>query len=196
MAGALGEVQLDAIVPVEQASQAFHREQEVLNYVHGTLGIPQFTRPSQVVSALPEDLTRLDDNQLGQLLNVLGQWVGYIDQQLANADSARNSADSYLTYIQARVRIEIKSRSEKKLTSQEKNDIMETNPQVVDAKNKSMFWDAIYRLTKSLRDSVQLSWETASRRITQRGQEVDRMRRETNVAGIPANVGGAFRHRG
>lgn len=196
MAGALGEVQLDAIVPVEQASLAFHREQEVLNYVHGTLGIPQFSRPGQVVSALPEDLTRLDDNQLGQLLNVLGQWVGYIDQQLANADSSRNSADSYLTYIQARVRIEIKSRSEKKLTAQEKNDIMETNPQVVDAKNKAMFWESIYRLTKSLRDSVQLSWETASRRITQRGQEVDRMRRETNVAGIPANVGGAFRHRG
>src|SRR5688572_21302819 len=150
MSGAL-EVQLDQIVPVANANQLLHREQDVLNYVHGSLGIPQLTKPGQTVSTLPADLTALSDDQLGQLLNVLGQWVGYIDQQLANSDSQRNSADAYLTYIQARVRIELKSRTEKKMTTQDKNDIMETNPQVVDAKNKAMFWESTYRLVKSLR---------------------------------------------
>jgi|SRR6267154_447122 len=186
MPGAL-EVQLDQIVPVANANVLLHRQQEVLNYVHTTLGIPQLTKPGLAISALPNDLTTLSDNDLGNLLSTLGQWVGYIDQQLANTDSERKSADAYLTFIQARVRIEIKQHStEKRLTTQDKNDMMETNPTVVDAKDKSMFWESTYRLTKSLRDSVQLAWETVSRRITQRGQEVDRMRRETNVAGMPS----------
>lgn len=185
MSGAL-EIQLDQVVPVANASVLLHRQQDVINYVHNTMGIPHLTKPGSTISALPADLTVLTDDQLGQLLNVLGQWVGYIDQQLANTDGERQSSDAYLTFIQARVRIELKRASEKKLTTQDKNDMMETNPQVVDAKEKAMFWESTYRLTKSLRDSVQLGWETVSRRITQRGQEVDRMRRETHVAGMPS----------
>lgn len=197
MAGALGEIQLDNPVPVENAQVLLHRQQDVLNYVHGQLGVPTLYRPQDAVSILPKDLTALSDDQLGNLLNTTGQWVNYIDYQLANADGERQSAEAYLTYIQARVRLAIKARSgEKKPTTQDKNDVMETNAQVIEAREKSMFWEATYRLTKSLRDGVQLAWDTISRRITQRGQEVDRMRRETNVAGIPANVGRAFTHRG
>jgi hypothetical protein len=188
MSGAL-EIQLDSMVPVADANVLLHRQNDVLNYVHGTMGIPQLTKPGRTIATLPEDLTTLSDDQLGDLLSVLGQWVGYIDQQLANTDGQRKSADAYLTFIQARARIEIKQRStEKRMTTQDKNDMMETSPTVLDAKDKAMFWESTYRLTKSLRDSVQLAWETVSRRITQRGQEVDRMRRENNVAGIPSAV--------
>lgn len=194
MSGTL-EVNLEEVVPVANANALLHRQNDVLHYVHGQLGIPQLQKPGEAIATLPRDLTQLTDDQLGQLLNTLGQWVGYIDQQLATTDGERQSADAYLTFIQARIRIEIKRVSERKLTTQDKNDMMETNPQVVDAKNKAMFWESTYRLTKSLRDSVQLAWETVSRRITQRGQEVDRMRRESSVAGMP-EVSRTFRRPG
>lgn len=196
MAGTLDAIQLDTPAKIESTSIQLHQSQGVVNYVHGTLGIPMLTKPGEVVTALPHDLTSLNDNALGDLLNIYGQWTGYIDYQLARADGERQSAEAYLSFIQARVRIEIKSRAgDKKPTTQDKNDIMETHPQVIDAREKYMFWESTYRLTKSIRDSVQLAWETVSRRITQRGQEVDRMRRETNVAGVPA-VARTFRHSG
>lgn len=187
MAGTLGEIQLDSPAPPENAHVLLHRQQDVLNYVHGQLGVPQPYKPNESIIALPKDLTSLSDDQLGNYLNTLGQWVNYIDYQLSHADGERQSAEAYLTYIQARVRLAIKARTgEKKPTTQDKNDVMETNQQVIEAREKSMFWEATYRLTKSLRDGVQLAWDTISRRITQRGQEVDRFRREGHVAGMPS----------
>lgn len=197
MAGSLEHISLDTPVTIEHAEKEFHRTQEVMNYVHGTLGVPISTQPGAAIVALPPDLTNLRDDQLGDLLNCYGQWAAYIDYRLACVDGERQSAESYLLYIQARIRIEIKAKAgTEKRTVQDKNDIMETNQKVIEAKNKSLFWEATYRLTKSVRDGVQLAWETVSRRITQRGQEVDRMRRETNVAGTTAAPARTFRRLG
>lgn len=197
MAGSLEPINLDQPVAIERAEKEFHRSTEVMQYVHNTLGVPVAVQPGSSIVALPPDLTNLQDNQLGDLLNCYGQWAAFIDYRLACVDGERQSAESYLLYIQARIRIEIKARAgTEKRTVQDKNDIMETNQQVIEAKNKSLFWEATYRLTKSVRDGVQLAWETVSRRITQRGQEVDRMRRETNVAGTVATPARTFRRLG
>ncbi len=195
MPGSL-EISLEDTTPLDKASIQLHCTPGVLNYVHGQLGMPVPNRPGQALVESPRDLTALSDAELGNYLNFYGQWVSYIDYQLACANVERQSAESYLTYIQARVRIEIKSNPVVgKKTNQDKTDIMETNPKVLDAREKYMFWESTYQLTRSLRDSVQLLWDTISRRITQRGQEVDRMRRETNVAGVPAAARTSFMRR-
>lgn len=185
MAGTLDTVDLETVASVNTAA-SLHQQQQVLNYVHGSLGIPQLQRPQAANPSLPSDITSLDDNQLGYQLSLCAQWVGYIDYQLAHANGERQQAEAYLNYVQARIRLAIKARGgEKKLTTKDKDDIMETNEEVIRAREKYMFWESTYQLTKSIRDNTQLAWETISRRITQRGQEVDRMRRENNVANVP-----------
>lgn len=186
MAGSL-DVQLDAVAPIDTTKVQLLQQQQVLNYVHGTLQIPQLAKPGGNMPALPDNLTSLDDNQLGYHLALFAQWVGYIDYHLANVDGQRQQAEEYLAYIKARIRIAIKAKGgEKKLTTRDKDDVMETHPEVIEAVQKQIFWESTYRLTKAIRDSIHLGWETISRRITQRGQEIERMRRETNVAGVPA----------
>ncbi len=195
MAGSL-ELSLDSVAPMESTREQFHQQQAVFNYVHGQLQIPQLGKPIGNLPVLPENLTSLDDNQLGYQLSVFAQWVGYIDYHLANVDGERQQANAFLTFVQARVRLAIKAKGgEKKLTTKDKDDVTETNPEVIDAMQKQMFWESSYRLTKAVRDSVHLGWETISRRITQRGQEIERMRRESNVAGVPV-AATAFRRRG
>lgn len=193
MPGSL-EIDLDQPAPLSSLTTTINTMENTYNYVHGTLGIPIPPKPAGQIADLPRDVTSLNDDQLGNLMAAYSQWITYIDYQLAIADGQREAAETYLTYIQARVRIEIKSRQgSEKRTVQDKNDIMETNDKVVAAKEKYVFWESTYRLTKSLRDSAQLAWDTVSRRITQRGQEVDRTRRESNVAGVPA-AARTFRH--
>jgi hypothetical protein len=193
MPGSL-EIDLDQPAPLANLTSTIHTVDNAFNYVHGQLQIPVPQKPSVLIVELPRDVTALNDDQLGNLMASYSQWISYIDYQLAIADGQREAAETYLTYIQARVRIEIKSRQgSEKRTVQDKNDIMETNDKVVAAKEKYVFWESTYRLTKSLRDSAQLAWDTISRRITQRGQEVDRTRRESNVAGVPA-AARTFRH--
>ncbi len=197
MAGALETLMLDEVAPMETTKEQFHQQQTVYNYVHGALQIPQVGKPIGNLPVLPQDLTSLDDNQLGYQLSMFAQWVGYIDWHLANVDGERQQADAYLTFIQARVRIAIKAKGgEKKMTTKDKDDVTETNPEVVSAMQKQMFWESTYRLTKAVRDSVQLGWETISRRITQRGQEIERMRRETNIQNVPVMQQRPFMKRG
>jgi hypothetical protein len=68
-----------------------------------------------------------------------------------------------------------------------------TDPRFNEAKSRVLYTEAVYKLTKTIRDKAQRNWETISRRITQRGQEIDRMKRESNVAGVPIMAGRAFR---
>jgi hypothetical protein len=143
---------------------------------------------------MPPDITALDDGMLGQLLNDTSQWCSYLDFQLAQADASRKDAEATLDFVKARIRIAIKTNEEgKKFTVSDKNDIMTTDPRVIQAFSRSLYCDAVYQLTKAIRDKAQRNWETISRRITQRGQEVERMRRESNVAGVPAAAGRTFR---
>jgi hypothetical protein len=141
---------------------------------------------------MPQDLTELGDDELGDLLNNLSQYCGYAEYQLALASVARDEAEARLDYISARVRIgikanhaELRAEGEGKLTEKDKNDLVETEPRVVAARSESLYADASYHLIKVIRDKTQRDWETVSRRITQRGQEVERMRREANVSHVP-----------
>lgn len=139
---------------------------------------------------MPAELTSLDDEDLGDLLNNVGEWCGFVDKELATSAIHRASAQADLVFIQARIRIAIKSDDSKKVTVSDKDDMMETDPRVIEAKGKVLYTEAVYQLTKTIRDGAQRSWDTVSRRITQRGQAIERMKRETNVAGMKQQPSG------
>jgi hypothetical protein len=144
---------------------------------------------------MPQDLTGLDDNDLGDLLNNLSQYTGYVESELSHAQTKLDSAKAQFEFCYARVRIGVKAASEGRVTDRDKTDLVITDPRVVESQAKVLFAEGIYRLTRTIRDQAQRNWETVSRRITQRGQEVERMKREHNIAGVqgPPQTGRFFR---
>jgi len=149
--------------------------------------IPAGPPANQFKGAMPEQITSLDDEKLGDLLNNLSRWCGFIDEELSKAESTMKSAKAQLEFIEARIRIAIRSdMADKKLTVQDKNDVVITDPRIVSAKAQVLYTAAVYDLTRTLLNTAQRDWDTVSRRITQRGQGIERMKRETNVAGVPS----------
>lgn len=135
---------------------------------------------------MPAEITSLDDEQLGDLLNNLSVWCGYLDVELAKADASYREALKALEGLRANIRLRLKVDEEgKRLTGPDKDDRVESEPRVASATRREVYCYAIFRILRGVRDQAQKNWETVSRRITQRGQEISRMRREVNVAGVP-----------
>jgi hypothetical protein len=186
MSGILGR--LDVLPPesFENIDDSMSRAvQDGLDAV-GKKGIVHAGRPQGVTGELPADLSSLDDTKLGDLLNTLSRWCGYLDTEFTVAGANKKQAEIHLAKTMARVRLGLKVDSDgKKLTDQDKNDRVECDPRVVEASYKELFHYTIWSVIKGERDKAQKDWDTVSRFITLRGQDVNRTRREVNVAGTP-----------
>lgn len=194
MAGSLERVSLIQPEDLEQGSQQLGSvTHAAVAYVHQR-GIPLPGTPSNGFQGqMPSPLTSLSDEQLGDLLNDLGEWCAYLDGQLAIADSERKAAEADYEFRKARIRMAIKATEDgKKITVSDKNDIMTTDPRVLQAWQRSLYTESSYYLIRAIANKAQRNWETVSRRITQRGQEIERHKRESSIAGIQ-NSGRAFR---
>jgi hypothetical protein len=149
-------------------------------------GISGAAPPRGFKGDLPDDLSSLDDEKVGNLLNNLSRWCGYLDVELSKAAALKKESEVHLAKIMARCRLTLKVDEEgKKLTGPDKDDRVEADPRVVEASRREVYHFTLYSVLKGIRDEAQKNWETVSRRITQRGQEVNRMRREVSVAGTP-----------
>jgi hypothetical protein len=144
---------------------------------------------------MPQVLTSMDDEELGDLLNNLSQYCGYVETELSGSQTKLDTAKAQYDFLYARVRVGVKASAEGKMTDRDRTDLVITDPRIVESQSKMLYAEAVYRLTRNVRDQVQRNWDTVSRRITQRGQEVERMRRENNVAGVPSG-GRTFRRPG
>lgn len=143
---------------------------------------------------MPMQITSLDDEQLGDLLNNLSRWCAYISEELEKGRADMTAAQAQLEFTEGSVRRTLRADEDsKKMTVQDKNDIVTTDPRVVTARARALYTDAVYTMTKTILNAAQRDWETVSRRITQRGQDIERMKRENNVAGIPTNTSRTFR---
>ena len=190
--GSLGSIELRPPEELAFGAKRLDVYQDALTQVQSR-GIIAPTLPSSGYKGeMPQDLTGLDDDDLGDLLNNLSQYTGYVESELAQAQAKLDSAKAQFEFTYARVRIGVKLSVEGRLTDRDKTDLVITDPRVVEAQAKVLFTESIYRLTRTIRDQAQRNWETVSRRITQRGQEVERMKREHNVAGIQAPQTGRF----
>lgn len=142
-------------------------------------GIVRAVQSTQSRPAIPEPITALDDNQLGDLLNKIQIYAGFVEEEVAKAKAELDGAKATESFIRARVRIDI--RASKKLKPDESRDLMETDGRVVGAKSRTLYFHAIYDYAVAVQKSVGGDWDTVSRRITQRVNETDRFRRGTNV---------------
>jgi len=149
-------------------------------------GIAARGKPSNgFAGEMPKDLTGLDDDELGDLLSNMSEYCGYIEEELSLAEAARNSAQAQVEFVKAKVRLQVKATASGRMTERDKNDLVTVDPTVVEATSKSLYHEAIYDLTKKTLNRCQRNWDTISRRITQRGQQIERMKRESNVGGVP-----------
>jgi len=188
MPGILGRLDLLPPESFETIDDSLTRAvDEGLKDVHKK-GIVHAGRPQGVSGELPADLSSLDDTQLGDLLNNLSRWCGYLDTELTRAAAYKKQAEVHLAKTMARVRLTLRVDSDgKKLTDSDKNDQVECDPRVVEASYQELYHFTVWSVVRGERDKAQKDWDTISRRITQRGQEVNRTRREINVAGTPVH---------
>lgn len=147
---------------------------------------------SGFIGILPDSITTLDDDELGELLNKLSGWGAYVQSDLVAAETKMQVVKEQLEFIQSQIRIAVRAQ-EGKMTAQDKTDMMNTHPKVVEAKARYIYCYSYYEYVKAIRDKAQKDWETVSRRITQRGQGIDRARRAESVANVNPQFTKAFR---
>jgi hypothetical protein len=152
------------------------------------------TPPEDYTGWMPRSISAMDDDELGDLLVKAGEWTGHVDFELAKAEAQRESAKAQYDFIRARIRLSLRNDNEgKKLTVSDKDDLVDTDPRVVEAYSRWLTTKAVYELTRVIRDKSQRNWDTISRRITQRGQGVERSKREHSVNAVPAMAARTFR---
>jgi hypothetical protein len=193
--GSLGKMDLRQPTDPETGMKQLDVYQDALAHVQSR-GLQMPSLPTnEYRGQMPQVLTSLDDDELGDLLNNLSQYCGYVENELSGAQTKLDTAKAQYEFLYSRIRVGVKASVEGKMTDRDRTDLVVTDPRIVEAQRNVLYAEATYRLTRNIRDQTQRNWDTVSRRITQRGQEVERMRRENNVAGVPAQ-GRTFRRPG
>jgi hypothetical protein len=144
-------------------------------------------RPVPYHGDIPHDLTQLSDQQLGQLMTLLSLWMEYVGGQLALADMARTVAKTQLEFTEATIRLTYRTDEEgKKRTVQERDDMVQVDKRYVEAKRSFMYLEAFHVLVENVYKAAKQNYSAVSRRVTQRGQEIEQGGRTTNVGNMPA----------
>jgi len=144
--------------------------------------------PQPYQGELPQSLTTLTDEQLGELLNSIARWQEFVQTDLAAAQMSYDNAQIQLEQIEAQLRMIYKyDEGNKKRTEQERKDLMVVDRRYAEARARLFYYECVYRIIKALAHAADKKWDTVSRRITQRQQEIDRGRREVSV-GQPSPV--------
>ena len=147
--------------------------------------------PQPYRGELPSDLTALNDAQLGTTLGLLSEWNNYVQVQLAECSGYLSAAKAELEFIEAKLRLAYQKdpTEHKKRSNPERDDYVGTDPRYVQAKSNVLYWEKVYVYVRAIANSAEQSFSAVSRRITQRGQEIDRMNRTNGATGgtnIPA----------
>lgn len=133
---------------------------------------------------IPPNLPDLDDNMLGYYMGLLSEWNSYVQSQLAEASVQYTNAKAILEHTEAKLRIAYQvDENDKKRSNPERDDYMTTDRRFIEAKSNVIYWDTLYTSIKAIANSAENAFSAVSRRITQRGQEIDRGNRTGAVTG-------------
>lgn len=133
---------------------------------------------------MPPDLTGLDDQQLGWYMGMLSEWNAYVQYQLAEADYQLSLVKAEKALVEAKLRIMYKLDEEgKKRSNPERDDYVNSDRRFVEVQAQESYWETMWRVTKAIAISAEQNFSAVSRRITQRGQEIDRTNRQGGVTG-------------
>jgi hypothetical protein len=135
---------------------------------------------------MPHDISELSDQQLGWYLSMLASWGGYVQSKLAEADLNRSNTEEKLKFLQAKLHVALigEKHGNKSLTVGQVNAIVVSDRRYVEIRTAYIEFEAQYKIIKAATESADSNWWTISRRITQRGQELERDRR-TPTGNIP-----------
>lgn len=134
--------------------------------------------------SIPANLPELNDNELGVYLGLLSEWNNYVQQQLAEASVNFTKAKAILEHVEANLRIAYQiDENDKKRSNPERDDYMTSDRRFVEAKSNVIYWDTLYTSIKAIANSAEQAFAAVSRRITQRGQEIDRNNRVGGTTG-------------
>lgn len=128
---------------------------------------------------LPHDLAEQSDASLGWYLSMLSTWNAYVQTQLAEADLNRTITREKLEFLKAKLNVAMigYKHGNKTLNVGQVKAVVESDPRYVEINCNLVYHEAIYKMVKAAAEAAETNWWTVSRRITQRGQELERDRR-------------------
>jgi len=191
-------------ISLDEGSAAYERDSEVYQVLQSRgfvrASLPQVQTSGGVMpfrGDLPPNLTQLTDEQLGDLLGLCERWHGYVQDQLAEMEMIRNKCLAQLTFIESKVRLTYKTGADgTKTTVDERKDLVKVDRRYVSAHSEFLRNDDIYTFIKGIAESAYNTWQTVSRRITQRGQDIETGRRGQNIGSQQFPQGPLFRRQG
>ncbi len=140
---------------------------------------------------IPTNLPELSDTQLGHYMGLLSEWNNYVQTQLAEASVQLAKAKAILEHVEAKLRIAYGvDENDKKRTVQERDDFKTSDRRFIAASSDVIYWDTLYTSIRAIANSADQAFSAVSRRITQRGQEIDRNNRNNTTnqgSNIPTN---------
>lgn len=173
-----------------EALDASIRSLNVVNNVVQALmqrGLTPPGRPEGFNGELPPNISHLDDGALGELLGKMSEYGGFVEAVLAEAAVNKEQAEEIFNQTRAGLMVDLMGAPRGKMNAEEKSSYVDCDPRTVQARSNFLYWKTYHTLTKVVVDRVQRNWDTVSRRITQRGQEVDRMVRGNSMNGRPTH---------
>lgn len=144
---------------------------------------------------IPPNLPDLTDTELGYYMGLISEWNNYVQQKLAETNSQFTKAKAILEHVEAHLRIAYQlDENDKKRSNPERDDYMTSDRRFVEARSNAIYWDTLYTYLRAVANSSEQAFSAVSRRITQRGQEIDRGNRvgsttgQTNLPSMPVFV--------
>lgn len=197
MPGVLGNIRLGQPEDIETINRKLDVYGDAMKSLADIGLVPPSLPSTGYRGEMPHDFSSLDDKLLGDLLNDLSSWCDFVESEHAKALAQHRQAEEMLSSTRASVRIKLKADEEgKKLAQKDKDDRVELDGEVVNARQMELYCFTRLTVLRQMKDSSQKKWETASRQITLRGQETERLRRNESVAGVPVRTTRSFARRG
>jgi hypothetical protein len=176
-------------VPLEQGLHQY----EVYTAAQATVEGYGFTLPPMPVvqgpsgwvpynGQIPSDLTHTNDQELGNFMGLLSGLIDHVNRRVAMAAGEKRAADHEFELTSSKLRISHKfDENNKKRTETEIKDRTICDSRYITAQARADYCDNVYRLLSAIQKGVEQNFTAVSRRITQRGQDLERGRREGAV---------------
>lgn len=147
---------------------------EAVEYVYEDIGLAPIDNP-QFDPKLPEDITKVDDHELGRLLGQFSAMIQYLEERVALADISSTDKDTVLDALKAEVRLLATG------TVPDKTAIVLTHPTVIEALLQSLQASAVVKLLKSRMSGYERAYGAISREISRRDTS---MAQSSRVGGL------------
>lgn len=131
---------------------------------------------------IPHDVSELTDIQLAQHMGLLSTWLEYVGSSQTMADLAHSIAEGQMGFVAAHVRLTYKMDDEgKKRVVSERDDMVKNDRLFIQADSVAKEAEAYLAFITNAYKAATQNYKVISRRITQRGQELERGHRNEGL---------------